>query len=395
MLALSRRAPSAGTVPALLAILALLVAPAGPALGQPIGDDAFPRLAGGPPPEWVTPGLRLPWYGEAASVRTSHYIYVEDENGEWEDPVTHKRYRRTEENEMPTAAGRANTHTDVIAVDGDDVILATTMFGIDMETGQLSLIPLWGDRYAGAAVHRAWVRPDLLAGIAGGGTRELQVLRGSYRLGDQDVPAVAFLAKGEGTYASTVFDQASGALIATTGRAKGPGSPVHGPIDNPEGNVVIAWARLVDVRQRSMPGLGGPLPAWVHAGTTLRYTGTLTVTNPFDPYGFTASYPIDASVVIDETGPGWATYAGTSTLHLDGYPETTRSTGAIGAVGQHWYTPDGLARLEPGMVLDDEPVTGVRLTVEDVRPDGVLLRSEGQGLATAPPTTRHPARRSR
>ncbi len=145
-------------------------------------------------------------------------------------------------------------------------IMVTTMFPIDLETGQIGLTPLWGGRYPGAAVDGAWVRPELLATVAGGGTTDLQVLRGNYRLWDTDVDSVAFLGRGEGSYASTVFDAASGAEVATTSRAQGAGSPVHGPLDQPEGNVLIAWSRLAGVRQRELPGLGAALPQWVHRG---------------------------------------------------------------------------------------------------------------------------------
>ncbi len=365
---------------AVTTLLALAVA-APPGAGQ--DNDAFPSVAGGGPPDWVTPGLRLSWYGEAASVRTSDYTYVEDEDGDWEDPVTHKRYRRTEEDEMPTAAGRAYTQSDVIAVDGDDVILGTTMIGIDMESGAPSIIPLWGGRYAGAAVDGAWVRPDLLAEVATGGTTELRVLRGAYDLWGTSVPAVAFMSKGEGSYASTVFDEASGALIASTSRAKGAGSPVHGPIDLPEGNVLIAWTRLAAVRQRDLPGLTGALPDWVVPGLVLRYTGSATVTNPFDPSGFSATWAVEASVTIEDTGAAWATYASTTSVDYDSYVDSSHATGATGAVGQYWYAPDGMAQLSEGDVLDDDPLTGAQLTVERVGADAVTLGLEMDGVAVA------------
>lgn len=347
------------------------------------GNDAFPPVAGGGPPGWVTPGLRLSWYGEAASVQTSYYTYVEDANGDWEDPVTHKRYRQTEEDEMPTAAGRAYTQTDVIAVNGDDVILSTTMIGIDMENGALSIIPLWGGPCAGAAVDGAWVRPDLLAGVGSGGTTELRVLRGDYDLWGRSVPSVAFMSKGEGTYASTVFDEASGTLIASTSRAKGAGSPVHGPVDLPEGNVLIAWTRLAAVRQRDMPGLTGRLPEWVRPGLVLRYTGSTTVTNPFDPSGFSASWPVEATVTIDEAGAGWATFASTTSVDYDGYVDSSYATGATGAVGQYWYTPEAIGELSEGDALDDDPLTGARLTVDQVGADAVTLRLEMNGVSAA------------
>jgi hypothetical protein len=349
------------------------------ALGQE-ANEAFPPVAGGGAPAWVAPGLRLSYYGEAASIRTSYYTYVEAEDGEWEDPVTHKRYRRTEEAEMPEAAGRAFTQSDVIALAGDDVIMTTTMVGIDFETGLLSLIPLWGGRYPGAAVDGAWVRPDLLATVASGGTPELRVLRGPYDLEGTTVDAIGFMARDEGTYASTVFDQATGMLVASTGRAKGPDSPVHGPLDDPEGNVTVSWSRSVGVRQRGLPGIGEALPDWVAPGLALRYVGTTTVTNPFDP-GFEMTLPLEMVVTVDEVGEDWATFQSRSTVDYDGYLDTTESSGATGAAGQYWYVTGALGQLAAGDVLDEDPVTGARLTVDAVDDRGVTLRTEMPGVS--------------
>lgn len=158
--------------------LVFVLGPSLAVIAQEPDNEAFPPVAGGGPPDWVTAGTRLSWYGAAASVQSSTYTYVEDPAGDWEDPATGKRYRRTEADEMPTAAGHGVSQTDVLAIEGDSVILSTSLWSIDLETGQLSLVPLWGGRYPGGAVDGAWARPDLLVQVPSGGTLELQVLRG-------------------------------------------------------------------------------------------------------------------------------------------------------------------------------------------------------------------------
>jgi hypothetical protein len=343
-------------------------------------NAAFPPVTGGGPPDWVTTGTRLSWYGAAASVRSSYYTYVEDPEGEWEDPATGRRYRRTEEDEMPTAAGHGVSQTDVLAVEGDDVILSTSLWAIDLETGQLSLVPLWGGRYPGGAVDGAWARPDLLAQVPGGGTRELQVLRGTYPLGETRVEAVSFVSRAQGDYASTVFDAASGALVASTGRYKAVGSPVRGPLDDPEGNVQIMFARLVDVRERAVPGLGAPIPGWVSPGTQLTYSGQATVVNPFDPYGFSTGWPVEVVVTLDEVGGTWATYESTTATDFDGYVERSEARGATGSTGLYWYDPASLAAMSPGTVLDEDPITTAVLSVEATDGATVTLLTEAPGV---------------
>jgi hypothetical protein len=343
-------------------------------------NEAFPPVAGGGPPDWVTAGTRLSWYGAAASVQSSYYTYVEDPNGDWQDPATGKRYRRTEEDEMPTAAGHGVSQTDVLAIEGDDVILSTALWAIDLETGQLSLVPPWGGRYPGGAVDGAWARPDLLAQIPGGGTRELQVLRGPYRLGETSVEAVSFVSRTQGDYASTVFDTASGALVASTGRYKAAGSRVRGPLDDPEGNVQIMFARLVDVRERTLPGLGAPAPNWVVPGTRLVYQGQATVTNPFDPYGFSAGWPVEVVITFDEVGSSWATFRSATATDFNGYVERSEARGATGSTGLYWYDPVSLAAMAPGTVLDEDPVTTAVLSVEAADGASVTLLTEAPGV---------------
>lgn len=372
-----------GRIAGLIVTTSVLLCLAAATAAQGDTNEAFPRVGApdGAPPDWVRPGTRLTWYGETASIRTSPYTYVEDPEGDWEDPATGKRYRQTETDEMPTAAARGWTHTDVLAVDGDRVALETTLWPIDLTSDRLSLVPLGGGVFPGGAVDGAWVRADLLAGLASGRTGNLQVLRGAYQLGDETVDSVAFLNRAEGSYASTVFDASNGALIATTGRSQAQGSQVHGPFDDPQANVSIVWTRLVDLRQRDLLGLGNPLPSWVTPGVTLTYAGTVEYANVYDPSGFRVSYPVEMTVTVDQVGAGWATYGVRTATNLEGYLQESAGVGAAGTAGGYWYDPAALAGMSAGTVLDDDPATGVRLAVESVDPaGGVTLRTQAPGV---------------
>jgi hypothetical protein len=349
-------------------------------VAQEPGNIAFPPFLGGGPPDWASAGTRMTWYGAAASVQSSYYTYVEDPAGDWEDPATGTRYRRTDEGEMPTAAGHAVTQTDILAVDGSDVILSTSMWSIDLETGQLSLIPLGGGRYSGGAVDGAWVDPDLLALVPSGGTQDLQILRGPYQLGDGSVDAIAFVSRSEGDYASTVFDVDSGVQVASTGRYQAADSPVHGPLDDPEGNVQIMFTRLVDVRERTLPGISAAVPAWVVPGIQLGYAGEATVSNPFDSSGFSASWPVEVVVTLTEVGSTWATFRGTTATDFDGYVDRSESSGATGSAGLYWYDPASLASMTEGTMLDDDPITSARLSVESADGTSVTLLTEAPGV---------------
>ncbi len=188
------------------------------------------------------------------------------------------------------------------------------------------------------------------------------------------------MSRADGDYASTAFDIDSGVLVASTGRAKGVGSPVHGPLDDPEGNVQVMFARLVDVRQRDLPGLGAPVPAWVIPGTALVYQGEATVTNPFDPSGFGMGWPVEVVVTLDEVGTSWATFRSTTATDFEGYVERSETAGATGSTGLYWYDPASLAAMTPGTLLDEDPVTTARLSVESADGSNVTLLTEAPGV---------------
>jgi hypothetical protein len=341
----------------------------GPNASSPGVAARLPELVAGAsglgPPAWVQPGTRLSYYGAAASVAQSSYTYVEDPTGTWEDPTTGKRYRRTDESgeDMPTAAGEAFTQTDVLAVEGTDVVVSTTLYSIDLLARQFTLTPMGGARTAGAAVDGAWVNPDLLRQVEASGYGDLQVLRGDYVLDGVSYRALSFVSNAAGAYQASTYDTASGLLLRTNTSTEGAGAPVHGPLDNPQGNVQLSNTRLVGVRQRTLPGIDAAAPDWVAAGPTLSYRGECTIINPLDPGSGPWVYPMQMTVTLGEGGRTWATFASHTVIDLGGSPQPTDATGVTGSTGLYWYDPATLSTLGAGQLLDEDPVTGARVTV--------------------------------
>ena len=372
--------PSSGGSPAAPGAPAPAATPPA-AVQRPPGIDAAMGLG---PPAWVQPGTRLTFYGAAASVAQSSYTYVEDENGDWEDPATGKRYRRTDEGDnpedMPTAAGEAFTQTDVLAVEGTDVVLATTLYSIDLIARQYTLTPLGGSRQAGTVVDGAWVNPEALRQVLDTGYGDLMILHGPYVLGGTTYDAISFVAQSGGAYQSSTYDLASGALLSTNSSTKGADSPVHGPLDNPQGNVQLSLSRLVGVRQRSLPGTGALPPPWVASTPQLTYSGTYTQANPADPGAGTWVYPMRSTITFGEIGSTWAAFTSRTVIDVNGYEQSTDGAGVTGSTGLYWYDPATLATMSPGDLVDEDPVTGARVNVEAVAPgaSGTLVT-----LATA------------
>jgi hypothetical protein len=376
---------------------------AAPAATAPIAAQLPPGIADETslgPPAWVQPGIRLTYYGAAASVAQSSYTYVEDPLGEWEDPATGKRYRRTDQGDdpedMPTAAGEAFTQTDVLAVEGTDVVVSTTLYSIDLIARQYTLTPMGGSRRPGVVVDGAWVNPEALRQVLTTGYGDLMVLHGPYVLGGTTYDAISFVAQSSGAYQSSTYDLASGALLSTNSSTKGADSPVHGPFDNPQGNNQLSLTRLAGVRQRSLPGSGAPPPAWVATTPQLAYSGTYTQTNPADSSAGPWVYPMRSTIAFGEIGSTWAAFTSHTVIDVDGYEQPTDGGGVTGSTGLYWYDPATLASMSPGDVLDEDPVTGARISVESVAPgasgplvtlttamDGVTVRAGYDGESGA------------
>ena len=335
-------------------------------------------------PDWVKVGTRMTYYGAAATVVQSGYTYVEDPEGEWEDPKTGKRYHRTDQGDnpedMPSAAGEAYTQTDVLAVEPGKVVLSTTMYPIDLMTRGFGINPLGGYNGQSAAVDGAWVHPSLLQDLVTSGYDDQLILRGPYTLGGKVYDTVSFLYRGPGSWQDSTYDGATGALLATNTRVEGNPSPVHGPFDDPQGNVQLSYTRLAGVRNVIVPGLGAPVPGWVAPSSTLTYSGSATVVNPMDPSAV-FSWPVQATVTFGEVGATWATFTSHSVVDYGGYQQPTDSAGTTGSTGVYWYDPSSLATMQTGQVLDQDPITGASVTVDSADGGAVSLLTEMNGAS--------------
>jgi hypothetical protein len=357
------------TTPAADQVPGIVPAATGFAPGAQLSGQV-PAATGLGPPSWVRPGTRLTWYGAAASVAQSSYTYVEDPEGTWVDPKTGKHYRRTDETpepeDMPTAAGEGYTQTDVVAVEGNDVVLTNTLYSIDLMARQLTLNPLGGSRTAGAAVDGAWVNPDLLRSIEASGYGDLTIVRGDYTLNGAIYHAISFI--NASAYQDSTFDTETGVLLATNASTQGQGPDVHGPLDNPQGNIQLSHTRLVGVRQLSLPGIDAAKPDWAAPNRQLSYSGTATVVNPLDPGAGPYVWPMQMTVTLGEGGRTWATFTSSTVIDFGGAEQPTEAKGVTGPTGLYWYDPATLTTLTPGRVLDEDPVTQARTTVEYVSP---------------------------
>ena len=363
--------------------------------GQPV-NPGQPAVAG--PPTWVQPGTRITWYNAAASVAGSRFAWVEDPNGSWTDPATGKKYSRTDEPGpngeappgQPSASGDGLTQFNVIALDGANVVLESQGFSfLHIQP------PLMTPRYDGAAsvagtyVDGAWIHPTELARLAQTNLSPIATLRGRYTIGNTTYDAISFVnglgAGSGGNYVSYTYDIATGVLLSANTSTAGIRSPFAAPGEGaPVGNTQLTVARYISTRNVNLPGLGAPLPDWATTVSRLSYTGTYGIVNPVDPTAGAMTVPAEHVAEFGQSGPTWRAFQARTLAPqagLDG-----RSQGIAGSVGGYWWSPQALAGMSQGQVLDQDPATGERTSVAyaGAGPNGqpvVSVLAEAQGYA--------------
>lgn len=347
--------------------------PSGPVVGpgqpnQP-GQPNNPPSLDGPPP-FVAPGVRLTWYGAAAAVANSRFAWIEEpcSGNNWTDPKTGKCYRRTDESGegQGTASGDGLSQVDIVSVDGSNAALQLTLYTFFRENNTLIWNPLGGASVNAIDVDGAWVHPARLAQIAQSGFGDLTVLRGRYALGTQQFDALSIVSGfGSQTYASYTYDLNTGLLLSANTTTGGVTSPLRAPGEGaPTSNSQLTMARFAGFRARNVPGLNAAKPSWVDQTSQLTYSGTYNFTNPVDPSSANLTYPTQITVQLGQGGPTWSSF--TATQETPALGMNNRVTGVAGSTGPYWYDPQALATMTAGQILDEDPLTGERLTVSFV-----------------------------
>ena len=347
--------------------IALMGSAGGPAGAQDAGAGAL-DVASVPPPSWVQPGARVTFYSAAAAVAQSRYQLIEDPDGPWQDPVTGKHYRSTEETGegIGGASGDGVSQVDVVAVEGNDVVLGLTMFGIDRGSGTLAVLPGTGAKLPGGAVDGLWIAPVILDQLQTGSLGGLLVLRGAYPLHGTTYQAVSVVNPTPGAYSSQTYDTLTGVLLASTTNTAGAVSPVQLPGQAPtQGASQLTISRFVSIRQLTTPGIGSMAPPWVATSPGLSYAGEYRWANPLDPSSGSFSAPMTADVSFTGHGPTWATYGLRTQVATPGATPGD-STGVSSGTGAYWWDPTALAGFTPGQVLDTDPVTTLTVWVTAV-----------------------------
>lgn len=362
------------------------VTTAGTTIGAPTVGGSGGRVLGtsGGPPSWVRPGARITYYVSAASVAASRFAWVEDPDGPWVDPTTGKHYRRTDESgeNVGDGGGDGLSQFDILAVDGDTVIVSDTLYGIDRIDSMFTPGITVGGAVTGPVLDSVWINPETLDQASTQTLPGTMVLRGQYPLGGHTYDAIGFATTDPAAYQSYTYDHDTGLLLIATTKIQGATSPLSAPGDPaPKGNTQLGQTILTGVRQRPTLGLDGSTPAWVGQHPSLAYRGTYTVGNPMAPSSSAMSFPMTLAVTLKPLAGAWYTFEGISTVQVQGL-QPAKTTGVAGPTGPFWVDPAALVALKAGQQLDTDPVTGETTTVTATDAGSVTITSAMPGIQT-------------
>jgi hypothetical protein len=355
----------------------------------PAGQDngflqLLPGLRQAPAPDWVQQGARLTYYSGAASIPQGRNVYYRDEDGQWVDDQGN-RYR---EEETTGTGGHGYTQIDVTALQPQAAVLSVRSWGFVNGNTNGGVLPLGAAAGIGlpGAGGDFWLSPAVLQQIQPSNQQGLRIMPMPYPLGNQTFDAVRFHYTQGGNEQVWVFDKQSGVLLYS-------GSVTMGALANAqtqEGGAGVQKMMTVNIfkglRPLDLPWRAAQASAVAQQMQALHYEGTLTVTIPGSP-----QFPLkqEADIQVTQRGPNWILYNQTDTVgrgNPSGVPpQTSQSMRAAGPgqIGGLWLPPEGLANLQPGQTLDQDPQTGIR-TVVGQAPNGqrpvVVISEQGQSF---------------
>ena len=267
-------------------------------------------------------------------------------------------------------SGHGFLQCGIVAHTPDQVVSFLSNILIDDASGNLT------PSAAGVAVDNPgcgtlWCNPKAFIGATKLHGQGLTVMKLPTVIGDKTFQGIAFRYTSPTAVMTWIYDLETGVMLSYS----------HTILV--EGNTAtqLAVMRLRSGRQVKMPARATAAPAWTKHLTTLRFEGSMEVHIPDSPV-----MPLPASEQVKRTASGskWTRY--TATLAVQGQQggEADLVSGVACLCGGFWTAPELLATYQPGQVLDTDPVTGIRLTVDDVAEAGddaqVTVSSAGNGF---------------
>lgn len=340
-----------------------------------------PAAAAAPAPPSIRPGTRLTYFGMTASIPGEYSKLVQDDNGNWIDKNTGKRYRQ-EDIGSAASAGFNVVHVGYV---GNGVAqLSNKIYTLDTSTRKCIFGA--GGGFVGHAGCAAdyWIHPEALKQVSEVNAQGVRILRMPYSVAGKTYKAIRFQSDDAAGYQARVYDLETGLLIFQASRTQGP-SVITPPIGGAgmagvgQGSCQLVTTWIVEVKDIDVPWRNAPAPDWSHEFRQLSYRGVQT--SGVAAAGTTLDRPMTATITPKARGRGWVRF--TNHILLQSYPgmppEEALQEGASGnaTIGGLWIAPEALGDLRPQQVIERNEHVGTTVVVTELRPDAVTISEIG------------------
>lgn len=360
---------------------------------KPAADDRFANplqqvvpaaaIGGGKAPEWVKPGARITyWLGSGSFSSVGSGLFKQDPNGNIKD-TDGNTYSRQDHSGNIASAGYLIYTVRGLTDDGR-VVLAMETYGLGAGHGAVP-IGVQILRVDAGTGNGIWSDPEKLADVRPSTEGAMSVLVGPWQLDQRVYNAVTFAMPGT----HNTYDRKTGMLIAgsqkstTTGKAGFELSPDKTALTPKSGTRTHSVIKhFKGFRTQNLPWLEAPPPQWVRKGTRLEYRKTSWIE-------LGGARPIPAvdgfTTKVLDTGNGWVlTEMTLHTVSGQRLPKPIVGESTQTSNGGSWINPAVLQKLQPGQVLDEDPLVRSKTVVANVgqAPDGrriveFMTRAEG------------------
>lgn len=348
-----------------------------PSIMLPLVPDA--ATTGAPP--CIKPGTRLTFYGMTASIPGEYNQMVQDENGNWVDKSTGKRYS-TES--IPSAASAAYNVVQVGYIGNGIAQLSSRLYLHDTSLGKCIYSAADGlVGHAGCAADY-WIHPDVLKKVQQVNAQGVKILRMPYKLGNKTYNAIRFQSEDNSGYHARVYDLETGLLIYYGSRVQG--KPVYTPpvggygtpgVGQGSTQLVSGW--IVDIKDIDVPWKLASSPDWVGQFKQLSYSGVQTTV--VAAAGSRLDRPMTLTLTPTARGKDWVRFKNHFVIQsIQGMPPEQadqNGTSGIATIGGLWIAPEALAKLRPMQVIESNELVGTNIAVSAVGQGFVTLTETG------------------
>jgi hypothetical protein len=321
---------------------------------------------------------KLPWLHEGLQITATRLMFIlpgtslkftEDPTGNWHDQSGHS-YSAT----ANTGTSIAGLHQFIItAIDGDKALLQLCDFTDARPSGLADIVPLAGVQTQWVSTTDAdeyWKDPQILASMKTDASNGIYVNRVQWPNGNITHDAYKIERIARDSYSSQVYDAQTGQCLHDAEATQGapPVAVVAG--EQADSDTYLTQFDFISNHNAQIPWGNDPLPAAAQNLRTMHFQGSQSILDPRIP----APSPRTMDISITGHGNGWTdidVLMGPQAPGVNGI--ALKLTLGRYCPDPLWISPQRLATLHQGQVIDQNDTTRIKVFVVAMDQNSVTI----------------------